>query len=366
MHARAISPGNWQDTAGRNGGHCLFTNEGTWTSPQFAVTPFNYYRCIFWSKVLPRPAGTPWSDPDTAPPTPDGYPAVWSAQSYDTDKRPLVSDHYWGVDLSDDWVKHEYITYGKANSAYMSLSFEPYAKTAMSIDDVSVEPVDYNYAARWVDRQFAQMPQHRFTADKDRWQYIPKTMETLKNGGKIRIVMLGDSICNDTSNSSWHALVQRMYPNAKLEVVSSVRGGTGNVWYQQDNRVKEYVIDYKPDLLIIAGISQGYDAEAARSVIKQVRAAINPEIMFMTPVVGPGDPCKDSPNDHKGADFRAAMQKVCSEEKVEYVDMWDPWKDYVCSSSKPVYWLRRDHLHANVRGAIVLAKIIEAFFAPKR
>lgn len=364
-HVGQTTAGNWQDTIGHAGGRCLFTNEGSWDSPLFPVAPFNYYKVKFWSKLKPRPAGTPWTDAFTAPPTPDGYPAVWAAVSADINGKPLVSDHWWAVDLSSKWAENEFITYSKANSAFMGLRFQPYVKTAMWVDDVTVEPVDYRYAAKWIDGMFAQMPSYKFSAQPDRWTYIPKTMNALNKGGTIKIVMLGDSICNDTANSSWHALVQRMYPKAHLEVVSSVRGGTGNVWYQNDNHVKEYVIDYNPDLLIIAGISQGNDAEAARSVIKQVRAVSNPEIMFMTPVVGAGDPCKPGANDKAAEDFRTAMQKVCQDEKVEYVDMWSPWKDYVCTGGKPVSWYHRDFVHANQRGAVVLAKIIEAYFAPK-
>ena len=345
-----INADNWQNTTGRQGGHCLFTKGGTWDSPMISVTPYNYYKCTFWTKA-------------TRSATPDVYPAVWSAVCFDANMKPLVSDHYWGIDLSDDWVKHEYVTYAKANSVKMNFHFQPYALTSLMIDDVSVEQITYQQAASWVDSMYAQLPQFKFTAAKDRWALIPKTMKALKKGGTLKIVMLGDSICNDTGNSSWHALVQRKYPKTKLDVVISVRGGTGVDYYQRDNHVKEYVIDYKPDLLIIAGISQGNDPEALRSVIKQVRAVINPEIIFMTPVVGAGDPSKPDETKEK---FIAGCAQVCKEEKVEFIDMFTPWKNYISASGKPFEWFHRDPVHANVRGAMVLAKIVEVYFAPKK
>ncbi len=356
----------WENTLGHVGGRCIASSEGSWSSPMFEVKPFEFYKVTFWSKVKPRPAGVLWPQPQSSPSSPDGYPAVWSAVSYDANKKALISDQYWGIDLSNSWVKNEYVTYGKENSRYMNMTWQPYVKSTIMIDNVSVEPIDYLQAASWVDEQYSKLPKFKFTANKDRWKYIPKTMETLKNGGTIKIVMLGDSICNDTSNSSWQALVQRMYPKAKLEVISSVRGGTGNVWYQHENRIKEYVLDYNPDLLIIAGISQGNDWEAARSVIKQVRAVINPEIIYMTPVVGSNDPNKKTPIDAASQGYWDGMIKVCQEEGVERIDMMTTWKDYVVASGKPIDYFRRDFVHANMRGAVVLSKTIEAFFAPKK
>ena len=39
---------------------------------------------------------------------------------------------------------------------------------------------------------------------------LPKTMKTLQQGGNLRIVILGDSICNDTSNSLYETLLKRV------------------------------------------------------------------------------------------------------------------------------------------------------------
>jgi hypothetical protein len=112
-------------------------------------------------------------------------------------------------------------------------------------------------------------------------------MATLRRGGKLSIVMPGDSICNDTSNSLYETLICRHYPKAKPRVITSVRGGTGCQYYQDENRVEDYVLRYRPDLLIIAGISHGYDVEAMRSVVRQVKAKSNCEILVLTGAITP-------------------------------------------------------------------------------
>ena len=105
--------------------------------------------------------------------------------------------------------------------------------------------------------------------------------------GPLRVAMLGDSICNDTSNSLYETLLARIYPKAKLEIVTSVRGGTGCWYYKDEGRVKPYVLDYKPDLVMIAGISHGFDVESIRSVIRQIRQGSNCEILVMSGAIAP-------------------------------------------------------------------------------
>jgi hypothetical protein len=58
-----------------------------------------------------------------------------------------------------------------------------------------------------------------------------------------------------------------------------------------------------------------------------VRAAINADIMFMTPVGGAGDPCAKGSTDAQDDAFTNAMRRLCEDEKVEFVDMKTPWKD---------------------------------------
>jgi hypothetical protein len=94
----------------------------------------------------------------------------------------------------------------------------------------------------------------------------------LERGGTLTVVMLGDSIVNDTSRSCWNLLLERIYPAVEIEKVTCVRGSTGCWWYREPGRVKAYVLDDGPDLVIIGGISQRGDLASIRDVLRQIRA----------------------------------------------------------------------------------------------
>jgi lysophospholipase L1-like esterase len=220
-----------------------------------------------------------------------------------------------------------------------------------------------------IDALYASIPPVKYTPPADRWALLPKTMERLQNGGELRIVMLGDSIVNDTSSSRWELMLMRMYPKCKVVKVTSVRGSTGCWWYKDENRVEEYVLRHKPDLLMIGGISNKDDTDAIREVIRQVRAKIQPEILLMTGPFGFYDPVADKnwrpEPEAEGTSYRTRLMKLAQEEKAEFIDMQGVWGTYLRECGKPRLWYMRDVVHANDRGFQVLGRILERYFAPK-
>jgi hypothetical protein len=58
--------------------------------------------------------------------------------------------------------------------------------------------------------------------------------------------------------------------------------------------------------------------------------------------------------------------KLAREEDVEFLDIRGPAGEYIRDSGKPYSWFTRDPIHANVRGGQVLARILEAWFAPEK
>jgi lysophospholipase L1-like esterase len=202
----------------------------------------------------------------------------------------------------------------------------------------------------------------------NRFQYLPETMKRLREGGSLRMVLLGDSIMGDTSSSQFDLLLGRTYPTAKIQRILSNRGSTGCWWYQDENRVEDYVFKHRPDLLMIGGISQRGDIEAIRAVIHQVRAKLPCEILLMTPAFGPMtealvkdwryqiDPASD--------DYRAQLRRLAAEEKCAFVDMTGPWWQFVKDSGADYGYFRRDAVHANERGFQILGRIVEKYFEP--
>ena len=221
----------------------------------------------------------------------------------------------------------------------------------------------------YIDYVYAQIPPVEFEFALNRWQHIPKTIEKLQNGGTLRIVLLGDSIMGDTHSSSMNLLLERMYPKCKVEWILSNRSSTGCWYYQEENRVEEYVLRHQPDLLMIGGISNRNDTEAIRSVVRQVREKSATEMMLLSQVMGAaGDDhiknwtykISDDPNN-----YRHKLRKVAQEEKCEFVDLCAPFFLYVNDSGNSYDWFMRDSVHANVRGFQAIGRLLLRYFEPK-
>jgi STE24 endopeptidase len=339
--------GMWTNAAAAPGKKCITAKNGAWTSPAFAVEPFCYYRLQFSSIAAGK--------------------TYWVADFFAADGKPLISDHYSSFDESGDWTNNVFCFRGREGAATARVSFRPIDGKEMSVDDVRIQRISRRQAADWADKVYNSIPPVAFAADAGRWKLLLRTMRALQAGGALRVVMLGDSIVNDTANSAFDVRVERLYPGAKLNIIASVRGGTGCQYYKDANRVKEYVLDLRPDLLIIGGISNS-DAESVRSVIHQVRDKMNPEILVMTGAVGSIDPRRNpgwkpvvSPD---GTDYRSSLMRMALEERVEFLDMEGAWGQYIAGSEKPWEFFTRDALHANERGRQVLATIMERYLAP--
>jgi lysophospholipase L1-like esterase len=218
-----------------------------------------------------------------------------------------------------------------------------------------------------IDAVYAAMDPIVYQAPKDRFANIPKTMSKLREGGELRMVLLGDSIMGNTSGSSFELLLMRDYPKCKVVKIASLRSSTGCTYYKDENRVQDYVLKHSPDLLVIGGISNGGDAEAVRSVIKQVRAQKpDTEVLLLTPVFGA---MRDEhirtftrEIDTKTSNFRYNMQKVAAEEKCAFFDMTGPWWTYIQESGKTYGWFMGDAVHANSRGCQIIGRLLEAWF----
>ena len=218
-----------------------------------------------------------------------------------------------------------------------------------------------------IDKIYAAMNPVIYNPPADRFENIPKTMKKLRDGGELRMVLLGDSIMGNTSNSYFEKLMMRKYPKCKIIKIASLRGSTGCKYYQEENRIESYVLKHKPDLLMIGGISNGGDAEAVRSVIKQVRAKQpDVEVMLLTPLFGAVRKAQIktfTPEiDTTTSNFRFNMQKVAAEEKCAFFDMTGPWWAYIQQSGKTYGWFQGDRVHANKRGCQIIGRLLEQWF----
>ena len=218
-----------------------------------------------------------------------------------------------------------------------------------------------------IDAIYAAMDPIVYHPAKGRFANIPKTMAKLRDGGELRMVLLGDSIMGNTTSSAFELLMMRDYPKCKIVKIASLRSSTGCKYYKEENRVQDYVLKHSPDLLVIGGISNGGDAEAVRSVIKQVRAQKpDTEVLLLTPVFGA---MRDEhlrtftrEIDTTTSNFRFNMQKVAAEEKCAFFDMTSPWWTYIQDSGKTYGWFMGDAVHGNARGCQIIGRLLEIWF----
>jgi lysophospholipase L1-like esterase len=221
-----------------------------------------------------------------------------------------------------------------------------------------------------VDKAYAEIPPVRYEPPADRWKNLPHAASILaKDSGELRVVMLGDSIVNDTSRSRWDDVLQRQYPKVKITKVTVVRGGTGCWWYKDPGRVEKYVLPHNPDLLIIGGISQRDDVDSIRDVIGQVRRHLpDCDVLLMTGAFGETDPRDDKQwrfdIDPKAAGYRAKLKRLADDLYAGFLDMTAHWGKYVRDSGKDLAWFKRDPIHANERGEQILGRILAAHLAP--
>ena len=353
----------WIDKQAGFGQPCLaIAGNGVWDGPLFAVSPFKYYALRFQTRLVGG-----------------GYVAIFF---YDASGRVLNADDWHSVDSSENW-KSQCLCFNGGNPAAVRARIRfagnpnPMNSGTLPvyflIRAVEVSLLHDRRAADWADEIYAGIPKLNFTPDPGRWNRIPRTMKKLRNGEKLRIVMLGDSIVNDTGNSQWGVLLKRLYPNSALEIVRSVRGSTGCSYYCERERLQEYVLDYAPDLLLIGGVSQSQNTEESiRCVIAQVKSAFpDCEFLVLTGAVN-----SDGYNPFTQKNWkpeidlnencvRASTCRAAFAEDVEFLDLAGVWGTYILSAGQPYTWFQRDPVHANVRGKQVLGRILEAYFSPK-
>jgi len=215
----------------------------------------------------------------------------------------------------------------------------------------------------------AAVPVVEVSLEDDRHDRLPRTMRTLRGGGTLRVVMLGDSIINDTARSAWHERVEAHYGEVDITRVVSVGNGTGCWWFREDGRIERYVLDQEPDLLIIGGISHRHDVASIRDCLQQVRAGgSDAEILLMTgpfgthadPMSGPD--WRQRTQSGKDQAYARQLAELADQFNAAYFDMQRAWGEYLRELDQPKAHYMRDRVHANARGEAVLGRIMEQYF----
>ena len=253
--------------------------------------------------------------------------------------------------------------------------------------NLRVERVDAAEGAAYCDRVYSTLPRLDFKAPADAMKLLPKTRAAMENGTPWNVVLLGDSIMQDTFHSQFHALFKREFPNSNFTWNISMRGGTGCWLYCQADQFKHYVLDRKPDLLIIGGISnynRKYSptgTEAMEIVVRAAKEYLNCEVLLLSAALSvdtrPRDaknPSAPIPKQNWSYDRDAHLQRcwdrtgLAAMAKRNQVACWDmstPTYSWLWSSGQPFEFFSRDNVHSGEKGKQVIGRTLLEYFKAK-
>jgi lysophospholipase L1-like esterase len=212
----------------------------------------------------------------------------------------------------------------------------------------------------------AEMVKGTFTPPQPDWLHLKRTHRILTEGGDLHLLAMGDSIVADTMRSGWVAKLAEAYPKAKIRGTVYVRGGGGCQHYRAEGRIAKNVVTRNPDLVFIGGISQK-DVESIREAIHQLRAGLpDVEILLATGTFGTTDPRspEELAKDKRSgvSEYGVALKKLAAAERCAFLNMTEPWVEYMRSAKVHPHVFYRDRVHANEFGEQIMSKILMEFF----
>ncbi|MFM7520009.1 MAG: hypothetical protein ACKO9B_06020 [Planctomycetota bacterium] len=424
-------------------GYLDMSSGQSWRSPSFAVSSLEYLEVSYRTTLATAPTGFAGMV-STVSMNPA---ATWNfnPQSPGPTGQDLIADDYRSsLATAAGWQEQTLYSRVQRNATAASVRFHGDTGGTLSIDDVRVSRVsDRGAVADWSDAVWAARPRAAslaaaptlpFTAAADRFATLPRTDGRLAGGQTVTMVMLGDSIVNDMANSAFDVLVERSRPGARVDVVTAVGGGAGidkwnplNATYPFVSstaaggalKFNEAVIDQRPDVVVIGGISTPATAagyQAIRDVIDKLRSSSvhdqlghTPDILLTTGAFGygpwsstlagnpavignvRGDPglvpgsaawnkawCPTDQLDPLApfeGDYRSNLLRIANEKGVGFLDTMGVWGEYMILAQGGTLGSRhvdstvydayfRDVIHANTYGKELLGRTLAATFAP--
>ena len=307
----------------------------------------------------------------------------WWVDFFDADGKPLPDCN--SAVYPGEAQEYDQMIYIESLAESIQLAFN--SKTGVEVYDVVVKRVSADVAAAWGDALYATLPKLDFEAPKDSFKLLPKTAEAMKSGKPWKVVMLGDSIMNDSYNSVFQALVKRDFPNSNLEFIISVRGSTGCWFYHEPENFKEYVTKHKPDLLMIGGISNlikdmndfAAGMKKVESVISQAKA-LGCEVVLLSPPHSVDWRTFDPKNEDAPLPVATWTEQMLDQGKslrlihtpyretaakcgIAFWDVTVPNADYIAKSLKPHNYFNRDFIHNNDRGKQIIGRMLKSYFS---
>ena len=269
-----------------------------------------------------------------------------------------------------------------------------------TVSDVTFEPATVEEAAAWCDEVYSRLPPVVVEPMGDAFLSAPKTRDALKTGKPWRILLLGDSIVQDTFHSQFHALVKRAFPKSDITWLVSVRGSTGCWFYRKPENFANYVAAYRPDCVIVGGVSNWYEAtdefpvtgnEAIFEVGEKIRA-MGAELIVMSPALSVDtrlpkgaeamasipvrayDAAAEAealvltgyapskPNAGLSPERFAELKDGCTRRGWGFIDAFTPSYRWLYESGLAYQFYSRDYFHSGELGKQVIGHVLAAHF----
>lgn len=368
MHWRAaitdFAPLAFDEPSARNGWHTgnySRLESRLYLLPDRKPGKTDFYRMSFTGKVPRRTNAGPGRE------TWCGY--IW-VDVYDKDGI-MLSDMNTLLSPSDGWKRYEAMFTLREDAAYCQLSLCSNVKGAR-FKDIRFERIDDREAAEWWDRLNETLPPLTVKPERGAFRFLPRTKEKLLKGEPLRIVMLGDSMMNDTYLGGFPALMRRSFPGTQC--IISVRSSTGCTYYSVPEHFEAYVKAFKPDLLLIGGIShfcwQKQYGKTEDCMDRLLKLCADNRGEFESVVVTPpvSFEWRKSPDDtaFKGDELpnfkRDYMFRLGEKHGIA---VWEctmgPGKAWA-ESRKPLNWFKRDGVHLNDNGKHLVARMLFNYF----
>lgn len=298
-----------------------------------------------------------------------------------------AEDGFWWVDLydaadsempdvnsrlyaSDDWRRYSVVV--AAQPATMSAKLAFVTKKGVQAKDVAFRRISVEKAARWCHDFAATLPPVKPAVPANAWAKLPRSAANLKAGKIVRILMLGDSIVNDTWCGNVAALIKEKFPNAELFL--SVRGSTGCWYYREEKHFDDYVTKYNPDLVLIGGVSNRTVGDTDRSAVDSVKEVVRRcrakgyEVALLSPPPSwpfrraQDDPYYDGESAARGLLRRGWQFTAVAEADIAYWDVTTAPCRAMATSQKPLGYFKRDLVHNDDRGKQLIARTLAAYF----
>ncbi len=314
--------------------------EGLVELSRFAVQPRLFYRLDFEARA--------------------SVPGYWVVDFFDAADHRLYADNYSAVDAAPDWAWQTSMFMSRAAAATARLAFRP-TSAPLAIRQAQISPASRAEVLAWMDAMDAGLPPIGQTAPPDFWQHLPRTRALLRAGGGLRMVVLGDSVANDLLNGHPQLLLERRWPGSEVTAIHATEPEKGCPGYQHNGCVERYALRHEPDLLVVAGMSYGGDADAVCNVVAQARAG-RPDLDILVVTVSVFEAGGNSSEQLRP--FLDRLQTAAATQHFAVADLRRPWEEFVARSPQPVTWYKRDSHHANDRGKHVLARLFAGLFEP--